>query len=60
LIASRTIGVLRKAVLATSVHADRMEEAETEADVAAGKDKSELEQKIMGVEKIIAEIRGKV
>lgn len=59
LIAQRAIGTLRTAVISTAAHADRMEHAETEADVDRVKTQSALEQRLLGVFDVIKELRGK-
>ncbi len=59
LIAQRGIGILKTALTATAVHADRMETAETDADVAKAKAQSHMEQSVMGVLDVIAKARGK-
>lgn len=59
IIAQRAIGTLKTALTATATHADRMERAETDADVEKAKDQSNLEQRILGVIDVIAKARGK-
>lgn len=59
LVAKRTNDQLRSAVSSTARHADRMEKAETDEDVAAAKDLTAIEQEALKVRDLIASLRGK-
>jgi hypothetical protein len=59
MVASRGAGVLRAAVQAAAMHADRMEHAESLEEVAKMKALSAQEQERAGVRKIIQRARGK-
>ncbi len=54
-----SVADLRTAVAVTADHAERMEAAQTDADVAAAKNISAMQQEAAGVAALIATIRGK-